>query len=225
VGQEVVDWSRNLMSCLEIYLRARDYIALNLRIRLCDLATVCVLSCGATRDVISDSYIQDRELVEVCPLHLLNVVALDQICSASKLRAVDLRKQVHDVEEKVADMTKSRVTGHDTPLPAKLKEDYTGLLQQQYELNVTLKSVQSTVSFAAGLAPRFRKVFAIIEDMREDIGGEALKRGERAIFEDQTEYNDEMLRNVVVEFEKLLSRIGSQINLVCAFHRPQVVTP
>jgi hypothetical protein len=201
------------------------YITLNLRIRLCDLATVCVLSCGVVRDFISDSYIQHRELVEVCPLHLLNVVALDQICSASKLRALDLRKQVHGVETKLTDMTTSHVKGHDTSLPTKLQEDHTGLLQQLYELNGTVKHMQSHVSFGAGLAPRFRKMFAIMEERREEMGGEALKRGERAIFEDQIEFNDEMSRNVMVEFEELLTRISSRINVVCAFHRPQVVTP
>jgi hypothetical protein len=210
----------------DIYLRMprnSQMINLSMRVRLTDLATVCILSCvaDATLRDIQSRCVQEKAQLEIYPLHIFNIV-LERRKEEFGHWVERLWKHVSDLEDVTG------MTAWHTPrlsiLADKPKDDYTGLLQQLHAQNVELRLAQTIFSFAAGLGLQFKKVLAAIEDLREEMGGKALKRGERAGLEAQIEFNDEVLGTMRKKIVELLFRVESQINVVCAINRSWMIT-
>lgn len=212
--------------CFEdIYLRLpRNSMMINvsMRVRLHDLAFVCVITSKIRRTALDIKLrcIRQSALLQIYPLHFFNFVL--------ERRAKDFDKWVEDLWRHVGRL--ERKTGM-TPWgenPHKVLEgiehkDFTGLLQKLHAAGVELRLAVTVMNFAKDMRVEFKKLIEKVEELRREIGKEELRRGYRAEIEDQIEWNGGVLLNTSKKVSELLDRTNAQINVVRITPTPSIL--
>jgi len=190
-----------------------DTIHCALRIRLKDLACVCLMSAQYTEriEALRRACVQDVNIIRTFPLQMVHSI-FEEIAVPLSTWGSNLWKRIRSLEDWTG-MTPSRelATARVDLLDSRR---LTILLRDLHAVRVELRIGLINIKTMTGFIPWVITALEKLEKLRAEVGASALTAGQRAQFEDLLRFNENILPNMVESTTGFLDCIDGQMNVV-----------
>jgi hypothetical protein len=187
-----------------------DFIHCAMKIRLKDLACICLVS-SLHRCM---RYVDQLRL---CPVYLAPFI-VKHTTDGLNARFSKLNEEFESLQTSTG-MTPLNLFGPaNNPLAFFDSTKLILLLRELHATNVKLKTSLATIQAARNLGPAAAQLLEKMESLRVFTDTEPLKPGHRAQLEDELRHGEELLRVIKEEVDYNVDRINAQINVVSQDH-------